>query len=441
MAEHARQILEGNWLGHATRPSSLLYPHQWSWDSAFTAIGYAHQDQDRAETELRSLFSGQWKNGLLPHIVFVDGGGPYFPGPEVWATEHSPNAPRRPLTSGIVQPPVHATAVWQVYRLARDRPRARRFLHDMLPKLDAWHAYLHRERTRIGSALVEIWHPWESGMDNSPLWDPVLARIQPRDGTAPEHLRTDLRVANPAERPTAAEYDRYLHLVALFRAHAYDDERIRAATPFAVRDVLFNSALVQADHDLTAIARELGKPSTKYEDWARATTQAVEDELWQDGSYADVDVVTGEVLDASTWSRFSPLFAGIPAGDRAEHVLDQLTDAMVEVEGLGPAVPSLSRKDPSFDPALYWRGPVWMNVNWFIYHGLRRYGRHDAAASLRTTMIELARKAGFSEHYHPSTGHGHGGAEFSWSAALVLDLLGQPAGGSSVVTPIGAPET
>lgn len=66
----AKGVLEGNWMGHATKPAPQLYPHQWSWDSAFIAIGYAHFDQDRAEKELRSLFRGQWSNGLLPHIVF-----------------------------------------------------------------------------------------------------------------------------------------------------------------------------------------------------------------------------------------------------------------------------------------------------------------------------------------------------------------------------------
>jgi hypothetical protein len=77
----ARAVLDANWIGHATRPSPRLYPHQWSWDSACIAIGYSSWDQARAETELHSLFAGQWGNGLLPHIVFTDGQR-YFPGPE-----------------------------------------------------------------------------------------------------------------------------------------------------------------------------------------------------------------------------------------------------------------------------------------------------------------------------------------------------------------------
>ena len=117
-------ILDENWLGHATRASSRLYPHQWSWDAACISIAYSHYDQARAETELRSLFEGQWRNGLLPHIRFTDGAR-YFPGPEFWQTELSPDAPPHPRTSGIVQPPVHATAVWEIYRNAADIERRR----------------------------------------------------------------------------------------------------------------------------------------------------------------------------------------------------------------------------------------------------------------------------------------------------------------------------
>ena len=172
----ARAVLEANWLGHGTSPSLQLYPHQWSWDAACIAMGYASWNQPRAEQELRSLFAGQWRNGLLPHIVFTDG-GTYFPGPDFWETERAADAPEQPRTSGIVQPPIHATAAWQVYRRGADRARATAFLEELFPQLRSWHEYLYNERCRNGNGLVEIWHPWESGMDNSPLWDEALGRM------------------------------------------------------------------------------------------------------------------------------------------------------------------------------------------------------------------------------------------------------------------------
>jgi glycogen debranching enzyme len=424
LAEHAKEVLDSNWLGQATRPSVQLYPHQWSWDSAFIAMGQVHLDQQRAQAELQSLFAAQWSSGLVPHIVFVDNGNSYFPGAEVWQSQRSAAAPNQPRTSGIVQPPVHATAVWHVYRNATDRPKAREFLRAMLPKLAAWHDYLYRERTRDGGALVEIWHPWESGMDNSVLWDDILDRIDLAARPRPRYRRTDLIVAEAAERPTDAEYDRYIHLVELFRDSGYDQAQIRAATPFAVRDVLFNSLLVQAGHDLALIAREIDAPADEYQAQAEATAAAVNDELWSDDhGYIDLDVVTGEPIAAPVWANLSPLFAGIPDASRAGQLIDLLASSMVTINDVGSAVPSLSPADPRFEPTLYWRGPVWINANWLLYHGLLRYERTQEAHVLRKTVIELARRGGFSEHYNPLTGRGHGGTEFAWSAALVLDLL------------------
>ena len=105
LIQEAQKVLEFNWTGEYTSPGPRLYPHQWSWDSAFTAIGYAHWDQRRAIKELTHLFDSQWKNGLLPQIVFDPHIGEYFPGVDFWHAERSPDAPRDRKTSGIVQPP------------------------------------------------------------------------------------------------------------------------------------------------------------------------------------------------------------------------------------------------------------------------------------------------------------------------------------------------
>src|SRR6476619_5761706 len=109
LEQRAVAVLDANWMGHATRASAHLYPHQWSWDSACLAIGYSTCDQTRAQAELSWIFAGQWTNGLLPHIRFAKNAR-YFPGPEFWRTDLSPLAPPYPPTSGLVQPPVHATA-------------------------------------------------------------------------------------------------------------------------------------------------------------------------------------------------------------------------------------------------------------------------------------------------------------------------------------------
>src|SRR3954453_4801445 len=135
LVHQAKAVLDFNWTGKYTQPGPRLYPHQWSWDSGLIAIGYSHYDQDPAPQELRHLFDSQWKNGLLPQLVFNSRFIDYFPGPNFWHAKESPNAPRDRETSGVVQPPVHATAVLSIYRHADDEAGAKEFLEYAFPRL------------------------------------------------------------------------------------------------------------------------------------------------------------------------------------------------------------------------------------------------------------------------------------------------------------------
>jgi hypothetical protein len=57
LRDQAAAVLHGNDAGTWTRAAPVLYPHQWSWDSAFIAIGWAHLDVRRAMTELEQLLA------------------------------------------------------------------------------------------------------------------------------------------------------------------------------------------------------------------------------------------------------------------------------------------------------------------------------------------------------------------------------------------------
>jgi glycogen debranching enzyme len=62
-------------------------------------------------------------------------------------------------------------------------------------------------------------------------------------------------------------------------------------------------------------------------------------------------------------------------------------------------------------------------MNWLLLRGLQRYGFHEQAEYLRQSTIELVQEGGFYEYFHPTTGNGHGSDFFSWTAALLLDIL------------------
>ena len=426
LIRRAKMILDFNRVGSYTQPGPRLYPHQWSWDSAFIAIGYAHYDQRRATNELNHLFDSQWKNGLLPQIVFNPDFSEYFPGVGFWHAERSPNAPRHHKTSGLVQPPIHATAALHVYRLAKDDAYAQAFLEGAFPRLAAWHEYLYRERDPGKEGLVYIRHPWESGMDNSPMWDEILLRLHLKPDEVPRYRRVDTHLVDAEARPVSAAYDRFAWLIQLFAERDYEEARIRVDCPFLVQDVLFNTLLCQADRDLAELARAMGEDPSPFQARADQTALAINEKLWDEerGIYLDFDLITDEPIRVYAAAGFSPLYASIPDADRARRMLDMLENSGFSLGGNGCyPVPSYDLYGYGFSPVQYWRGPVWVNINWILLRGLERYGFDKQADYLRRTTIDLIEDGGFYEYFHPLRGTGHGSDFFSWTAALLLDML------------------
>jgi hypothetical protein len=423
LARAAHEVLNGNWLGTATRPGPRLYPHQWSWDSAFTAIGWSHVQWQRAATELRTLFAAQWPNGMLPHIVFHDGASDYFPGPDVWDTPH---AFGRPRTSGIVQPPVHATAARMVADRAPTAEAARAFLAELFEPLGAWHDYLYRERDLDGEGLVAMRHPWESGQDDSPAWDGALAAIPLDPSGVSPYRRVDLTLVHADERPDPADYDHYVQLIECFKRHRYDEAAMRAECPFWVVAPLFNSALALGGEDLAVIAEQLGEDPAPFAAQAARTTAALNERLWMPelGLYVAYDRRRRRHLPAPVAACFSPLITAAPGAERVDLVIRTVTSSRFwPPAARGRGITSYDRRAPGFSRHQYWRGPVWVNINWGAVLGLRRHGRDDLARALTEETLDLVREHGVWEYYDPDTGDGLGSEEFSWTAALVLDLL------------------
>ncbi len=426
LVEQAKAILDLNWTGEYTQPGPRLYPHQWSWDSALVALAYAHYDRGRAEKELRHLFEAQWSNGLLPQIIFNPRFHDYFPGPGFWHAKESPEAPKHRKTSGVVLPPVHATAVLKVYQRAEDEEEAKKFLGYAFHKLASWHEYLYRDRDPEGEGLVYIRHPWESGMDNSPMWDAIMQRMHLRADQIPEYRRADTHTVSAQDRPSSASYDRFAYLVKFFADRGYDEEKIREDCPFLVQDVLFNALLCRSGRDLAEIARVLGEDPAPFEESAQKTARAIEGKLWDEklGVYLDYDLVADRPIDVHFAPNFLPLFAGIPDEARARRMVDSLqNDGFGLSDDSVTPVPSYDMHGFGFSPVEYWRGPVWLNINWFLMRGLESYGYREHADRLRGSIVQLCREEGFHEYFDPTTGQGHGSDLFSWSAALLIDVL------------------
>ncbi|MFJ7332318.1 MGH1-like glycoside hydrolase domain-containing protein [Streptomyces sp. NPDC101110] len=432
----AAAVLEAGWTGASTVPSRSLYPHQWSWDSAFIAIGLRHLSPLRAQTELETLLAAQWADGRIPHIVFnpsvpLDA---YFPSPDFWRSSsagRAAGAPRGVETSGIVQPPVHALAAWLVHLADPGLSRARGFLARAHPRLAAWHDYLLHRRDHGGGGLVSVVHPWEQGMDNSPSWDRPLSRVTP--APARSFRRADLDHGIPEDRPTDLDYGRYVRLAADYRDGGYAD----GPGDFVVEDPAFNALLIASEYALDRIARELGAAEPARPGRAERLTATLVERLWEPsaGMFLCRDVRAGELIPERGVSGLVPLLLPALPRDLAATLVRTVCGPHFGLGGTTRMVPSYDLLGDAFDPHRYWRGPAWFNTNWLLERGLRLHGERGRADALRKGMLHTAGASGFAEYVDPYTAQACGVTGFGWTAALTLDLLhDRPARGRNGLT-------
>ena len=417
----ARAVLAANDRGGYTVPTAGLYPFQWNWDSAFVAMGFATWDPDRALTELEHLVQGQWPDGMIPQIVFHRPSDTYFPGPGVWGTESRRRA-GGPATSGITQPPVFAIAlrfIWDA--LPGDaHPGYRERVARLYRAALAWHRWWMRARDPRGTGLVAVLHNWETGSDNSPAWDAALARV-PTTTVTPIRRR-DTGHVDPAMRPSDADYQRYIHLVDVYRSAGWEPERQWAAAPFKVAEVQTTAILARATEDLAALAGRLGadRDAGDLEDMRQRLCAGLAPQ-WRPalGRFVSHDLVAGRDIETPTHAGFVPLLALDLDGPTRAAVATEMARWLADVQ-LG--LPSVPRSSPHFEPRRYWRGPVWAIMNWLLILGLRRNRLPDLAERLRSGTLAAIERAGFAEHFDPLTGEGGGGGTFSWTAAASLVL-------------------
>ena len=445
LRSQAAAVLHGNDAGSWTKAAPRLYPHQWSWDSAFIAIGWAHLDVRRAIAELEQLFAAQWQSGMVPHIVFRAGAGDtYFPGPEWWDCGISPSAPPLPIqTTGICQPPVHAIALQRIWQLTPEaqRPEIRERIRALYPRMVKWHRYLATQRDPETSGLVTVYHPWE-GTDNSPRWDRTLARIDVAKPRPYTRLDTG-RVADPSQRPTDWDYDRYLWLVGQLRKYRYDDAQIYRQYPFLIKDVFFSAVLVTANAALLDLADVAGASDADRGQLARWLDRGREGLARrfdaESGLCLDYDVRAWEQIRLRTFASFAPLFARTAdAGLRAAQLrLLDSGDFCGNPQFRWRLLPSTSPAEPMFEPSNYWRGPVWPVIDWLLWHSLSLLGYSGRADELRRDSLgQIAAAGEFAEYFEPFTGAPLGSLQQSWTAAVALDWLA-----ASAATPPGGTTT
>ncbi|MBI2144241.1 hypothetical protein HYU17_03775 [Candidatus Woesearchaeota archaeon] len=352
--------------GHMfTIPSPYEYRHQWLWDSCFHAIVLRHFDTEAAEEELRSLMASQKPSGMVPH-----------------ESKYVLLSRMLPYTSRITQPPIIARAVLDLYKKSRNRE----FLAEIFPKLQHYHNWL-AEKREAGNVLKVV-DSNESGEDNSVLWDDEL--------TIPVH-RTYLRWLT-----TYVPFFPQLAAVISVKATSFYADSLGC---------------------MAEIAKTLGNTgqSGSYRKKHSAVIAAMAKAFRQkDGLYYSL-TGKGKPIPYKTNSLFAPMYCGAATRKEAmmlvkEHLLNEK-----EFWTQFP-IPTVAADEKKFNPKGYWRGPMWVNINWMLHRGLLRYGFKAVADELLQKTIAAVRKSGFREYYNPLTGEGLGARQFGWST-LVADMM------------------
>lgn len=401
-----------------TIPSPTHYPFQWFWDSCFHAVILTRLGElEAAGKELESLLTWQSKSGFIPHVIFWDR-SKVNRSPSFWHWRQStaalsflPFSPKPKITAEI-QPPVIAFAVERVFEQTQDRA----WLKRLLPKLTSYYDWLQRVRDPDRDHLISIITGFESGIDQSPAYDQALGIKPDRQGDA------------------AFVFKRSHHIPLINKLLCYHPLLIKNFAPFFVEDVLVNSIYAQGLASLARLAAICKETSTAERLTAKASrvTEALIAKCWDEdvGLFWNLDGPRERHAKVKTILSLMPLILPNLPKAHVTRLAEHLTNP--EEFALPHPIPSVAGNEPSFTPDIsvefhnerpLWRGTTWVNINWFLVHGLRQHGYGKLAQKIATKTVDLVTRHGFREYFNPITGEPGtlSARNFSWSA-LAIDL-------------------
>jgi glycogen debranching enzyme len=234
---------------------------------------------------------------------------------------------------------------------------------------------------------------------------------------------------------TATDYLSFLALNVRLRRVNWDPKKAKEI--FWVNDVMFNVIYADNLRVMAQIAEVLGRSahSRFFNDQAKRVEEAVLRDLWseEDGMFY-ARKKDGFIEKISVSNLFPLVLENIEVGQLIS-LLDLLEDETFFATNYPlPSNPvGLSEHDHSYREKRIWRGPTWINMNYYIVRGLlkqaRRFKDKDRDLAFRCISIakhiaeksyELIEKSGHREFYNPNTGEGYRVSDFGWSTLANL---------------------
>ncbi len=377
-----------------TAPSPGTYNQQWFWDSCLHSLVWQKIDTDeRAFDELKSLYIGKGERDLFPHMIFWD----YKKTDLFWLIFDRLYPTNR--YSELIQPPIIGYPLLKLLENGHEK------IDELTQETFRYYKQLAECRDPEKSGLITIVHPWESGLDSSPKFDLELED------------KKMLRIK---------QWSRMRNLLKEFHMYNWNQNQMALKSSFRVKCVLTNTLYLWGLSSFIEVLDKLKFKDEKQELEVikqRALTGLL-DKCWneEDGLFYDIDMNRNftHQIKISTISSLLPLMLDIP-----KNMKDQLIAHLTNKEEFWTKypIPTVSMSERSFNPtdsSLLWRGPTWINTNYFIWLGLKKHKEDKFANLIATKTKVLVEKSGFREFYNPLTGEGAGAENFGWSTLAVL---------------------
>ena len=150
--------------------------------------------------------------------------------------------------------------------------------------------------------------------------------------------------------------------------------------------LLANDALALAD-----LCERIGD-SVRAERWrlhGSEISEAIQKLLWDEesGFYYDRRL-SGELTGIKAITGFLPLILPNVPSERVERCVEMLFSEHFDTTW---PVATVARSEPTFSNDM-WRGPVWLNMNYMVWEGMRRQGKKAAAEFIQEKTLEMIRK-------------------------------------------------
>jgi hypothetical protein len=331
------------------------------WDTYLVATMMSYQTPELARLNFEAVSAAIDELGFVPN---------YYMGHGAASRDRS-------------MPPLGSYMIWKTQCLSPDRA----WLGRMYPKLCRWHAYWMKHRDGNRNGLLE----W--GSDNVEYQFPQLVPYNQKL----QHTRQ------------SAMYESGLDNSPLFDDVPFNEQ----TCTLELDDIALSSYYAMDCESLARIAECLGRKSeaARFRREHQRMARRINDHLWdeQHGIYCNRHW-DGRFSKRWAPTSFFPLIAGVATPERAARLLRE--HLLNEEEFWGRfVIPSIARNDPAYKDNDYWRGRIWGPFNFLVAEGLRRYRFDAEAAELARKSLELFMQnwradGGVYENYNAQTGQG-----------------------------------